>query len=207
MRSYPTAITDQLALKNVGVRDLLSITVRSRSDVDTTQTFRFWSGSHDKSIDVIDPFTGSSESRTFEAAGANIQMSAISYTSGLVVTPLTIQFSRISDRMGTVLRTWDPRLAPVEVHRVYLNPESLQPIATAQPKFIGFVDENPETIPEPGNEGSWEVVCVPHTQELLRVNPATRSDSDQRRRGATDNFYRHTADVGQWEMWWGQLPE
>jgi hypothetical protein len=48
------------------------------------------------------------------------------------------------------------------------------------------------------------LTCASHTQEILRSNPDTRSDASQRLRNSDDSFYKDTATVGDWELFWGR---
>lgn len=205
-RTFDSNINALFADKRLAVRDMFSILVKDRTTPATTQRFNLWSATYSRSINLIDPYTDNVISRTYQGAGANVAISDIPLTSGLVVNPIQIRFSHIANTVETFLRTWSADLAPVEIHRLYMDPNSLQPVAAAVPRFIGTVDENQDTTPPAGGEGSFTLTCVPHTQEMLRINSATRSDEDQRLRDPDDNFYRHAAVVGTWEIWWGEKP-
>ncbi|WP_273523942.1 hypothetical protein [Rhodosalinus sediminis] len=187
-------------------RDFLWIEARRR-DTGAAVTWGAWSDLGTITADVIDPVSGVTVQRTYEGAGSLVQISEVPLVIGLTVQAVEIQLSQIADGAETLIRTYDARRAPVELHRGFLDPATMRLAAPAVPRFMGFVDEAPVETPAEGGEGAIRLTCTGHPQELVRSASAKRSDADQRRRNATDGFYRHAATVSSWKIFWGQKSE
>ena len=156
---------------------------------------------------VLDPATGGSVNRVYRGMGALVEVSPVVLVSGLTVQTVSISLNHLDPEIVALMQAYDLRRAAVELHRGFLDPVSMRLVAPAVPRFSGFVDEAPLTTPAEGGEGSIELICASHTQDLTRSSSAKRSDADQRRRSATDGFFRHAATVGQWTITWGQAEE
>jgi hypothetical protein len=187
-------------------RDFLWITPRRR-DTGAAVTWGAWSDLGTITADVIDPVSGVTVQRTYEGAGSLVQVSEVPLVVGLTVQSVEIQLSQIATGAEALIRTYDARRAPVELHRGFLDPATMRLAAPAVPRFLGFVDEAPVETPAEGGEGGVRLTCVSHAQELVRASSAKRSDADQRRRNANDGFFRHAATVGTWKIFWGQKSE
>lgn len=182
-------------------RDFLFVQPRNRA---TGQRIDWgaWSDVGTVSADVIDPLTGSTVSRTYEGAGELIEGSPVPLAIGLAVQTVTVRISQIAAASDQLIRTYDARFAPVEIHRGFLDPLTLELVAPATPRFRGIVDDvRVERAPD-GDEGAIILTLASHTQELTRGETWKRSDADQRRRSATDTFFQHAATVGSWTIIW-----
>lgn len=183
-------------------RDFLWVTVRNRSNNAPVQ-FGYWSDIGNVDVEVIDPNTNTPETRTFEGAGTLILIDDIPQVANLQVQTIRIKFNQINDSVNTLIRTYDMRQAPVQIFRGMYDPETMQMVAPAVPRFLGFIDTIEWDTPEANDEGGVYANCVSHTQEMTRSNPDTRSDASQRLRNADDEFYKDTSTAGDWEIWWG----
>jgi len=184
-------------------RDFLWITARNRA-TGAPVTWGAWSDVGTVSADVIDPASGATVTRTYEGGGAVIAIGNVQLVTGLTVQAVEISLSQLDAGAQQAVRGHDVRRAPVELHRGFLDPDTHRLVAPAVPRFVGFVDEAPITTPVEGGFGEIRLVCASQTQELTRSSTAKRSDADQRRRNASDGFFRHAATVGTWKIWWGQ---
>lgn len=184
-------------------RDFLWIVARNRA-TDAAETWGAWSGAGNVDADVIDPDSGSTVTRAFEGAGSLIQIGAVPMVSGLTVQVVEIRLSQIAAGAEQLVRGYDVRRAPVQLFRGFLDPATQRMVGPAVPRFVGFVDEADVQTPKEGEEGAITLTCASHAQELTRASTAKRSDADQRQRSATDGFYRHTATVGDWTIYWGR---
>lgn len=192
-----------LQARRLVARDFLWLQVRDRITGDPVFD-GYWSDVGAVTCNVIDPETGGSTSRTFFGAGGLISISDIPLVSNLTVQNITITLSQVADRVNDLVRTYDCKQGRVDVFRGLFNPQTRVMVAPAEPRFVGFIDELPIKTPKEGEDGSIELSCTSHTQEITRANPDTRSDSSQRLRSATDNFYQDVAVVGSWQMFWGK---
>lgn len=203
MRDYSTATRAALSERRLIARDFLWLKMRT---LDTGAPFEygFWSGVGNVAADVVDVTTGLTVARNFEGAGSLISIGDIALVSNLSVQSVEIRLSQVDDNVNAIIRGYELRQAGVEIFRLLFSPETRRPVAAEKPRFFGFVDVVRIVTPKEGEEGGISLSCVSHTQELSRNNPDTRSHESQLLRSATDDFFRDTAAVGDWELFWGQ---
>lgn len=192
-----------LAERRLVPRDFLWIIARDRSD-GGPQTVGFWSGVGDVTGQIIHPDTGLTVNRTWYGTGTLISIGAIPMVSNVTVQTVPIVMNQIDDLVQQAVRLYDMKQARVEIYRGLLDPGTRALVAPAFCRFVGFVDEVEIKTPSENEAGSVTLSCNSHTQELMRSNPDTRSDSSQRLRSATDNFFQDAATVGEWEFFWGR---
>jgi uncharacterized Ntn-hydrolase superfamily protein len=199
------AAANQTALEARGLlpRDFLWITARVRA-TSADYSEGYWSDAGTISAAVYNPDTSLEETRSWKGAGQLIEIGPIARVSNLTVQNVDITFNHLDDSINDLHRLYDLRQAKIEIYRGYLDPDTRQLVAAAEPRFLGFVDEAENTTPAEGGEGSFVIKCVSHTQEFTRSNHEKRSDASQKLRSATDNFYQDTATVGEWELFWGK---
>lgn len=188
---------------NLVSRDFIWFIVRDR-DTGAPVTDGYWSDVGPITADVIDPETGGSQSRSFVGADGLISISDIPLVSTLTVQNVTITLSQVSDRINTLVRTYDCKQGTVQIFRGLFDPATRNMVGPAYPRFYGFIDQAPITTPVENDAGNVTLTCTSNTQELTRANSDTRSDASQRLRSATDNFYQDVAVVGTWQLFWGQ---
>lgn len=200
MRSLPAGAQAALDARAITLRDFIWLVARDRSD-DSAVSVGYWSDVGTVSAQVVNPMTGGTVSRTFAGAGGLISVSQVPMTANLTVQTVTVSVSQVSDA-NDLIRAYDVKQARIEIFRGLFTPAMVQ-LAPAFPRFVGFVDEVQITTPAEGGDGSIDMTCVSHAQEMSRFNPATRSDADLRKRDPDDTFRRHAASVGTWEVTWG----
>lgn len=164
----------------------------------------YWSDVGDVSADVIDPETGGTVTRSFAGASGLISISDIPLVSNLTVQNVTLTLSQVSDRINTLVRGYDCKQGKVQIFRGLFDPATRTMVAPAFPRFVGTIDDAPITTPPENEVGDVSISVTGNTQELTRSNPDTRSDSSQKQRDVEDDFYRHTATVVDWQMYWGK---
>jgi hypothetical protein len=205
MRNLDTQTEAAIANQNILIpRDFLWLVTRNRS-TGAPYAWGCWSGNRTTAASVLDPFTGNAVNRTYEGGGAMVKTSAVPLATGLVTQEVTVALSILNPGAEQVVRQYDLKRAPVQIHRGFMDPNTMQLVAPARPRFVGFVDGAPIETPEEGNDGAVVVLnCVNHVQDLHRSSAEKRSDASQRRRNPTDGFFRHAATVGSWTISWGQ---
>ncbi|NVP54452.1 hypothetical protein [Mycoplana rhizolycopersici] len=192
-----------LAGRRLVPRDFLWIIARDRV-TGGPQASGFWSGVGNVVAPITHPDTGLPVERTWYGTGTLISIGAIPMVSNVTVQSVPIVMSQINDLVQQAVRLYDMKQARVEVYRGLLSPDTRLLVAPAFCRFTGFVDEIEIKTPEENEAGSVTLTCVSHTQELMRSNPDTRSDTSQRLRSATDNFFQDAPTVGEWEFFWGR---
>ena len=202
-RSLTVENTAALAARTLVARDFLWFVARDLETGDPV-TDGFWSDVGNVTAEVLNPDTGAADERTFYGSGALIQVDDVPLVANLTVQNITIRMSQIEDRVEELARTYDLKQARVELYRGLFDPSTRSLVSPAFCRFVGFVDTIEIVTPSEDEDGSVTVNCVSHTQEMTRSNPDTRSDASQRRRSATDDFFRDASVVGQWEHFWGK---
>ncbi|MFP4275519.1 MAG: hypothetical protein ACLFRU_10890 [Paracoccaceae bacterium] len=206
MRPLDPSVQAALEAGALVPRDFVFVTARDRSD-GSPVTWGAWSDLGTITADVIDPVTGVTVQRTYEGAGSLVAVSEVPLVTGLTIQTVQIELSQIAAGAEQLVRGYDIKRAPVELHRGFLDPATMRLVAPVVPRFLGFVDEAEILTPEEGGEGAMQLTCTSHAQELTRSSTSKRSDADQRRRSANDGFFRHAATVGTWKIFWGQKSE
>jgi len=203
MRDYSSATIAALSARKIVARDFLWLKMRV---LDTGLPFEygFWSGIGNISASVVDITTGATVVRNFEGAGSLVKIGDVPFLSSGEAPSIEVAMSQVDENVNAIVRGYDLKQAGVEVYRILLSTETRLPVAAEKPRFFGFVDQVKILTPEEGGEGGISLSCVSHTQELLRSNADTRSYESQLMRDPSDDFYRDTVAVGDWEIFWGQ---
>lgn len=202
-RSLSAANYAALQAHQLVSRDFIWFVVRDRS-TGAPVTDGYWSDVGSITASVVDPDTGGTQSRTFAGADSLISISDIPLVSALTVQNVTITLSQVSDRINTLVRTYDCKQGVVQIFRGLFDPATRSMVGPAYPRFAGFINQAPVTTPAEGAAGNVVLTCTSNTQEMTRANSDTRSDASQRLRSATDNFLQDVAVVGTWQLFWGK---
>jgi hypothetical protein len=184
-------------------RDFIWFVVKDRTS-GAAVTDGYWSDIGIITADIIDPDTGGTVTRTWAGAGSLISISDIPLVSSLTVQNITVTLSQVADRVNNLIRGYECKQGRVEIYRGLFDPNNRIMVAPAVPRFVGTIDEAPITTPAEGENGDVSLSCTSNTVELTRSNPDTRSDSSQRLRSASDDFFVDAAVVGTWQQFWGQ---
>jgi hypothetical protein len=203
MRVLSTAEVTALSARRIVGRDLVWITAKNRSTGDPA-SYGFWNDVGTVSINVVDGRTGAINARSFYGLHASLTVGRIPLVSDITVRELEITLPHLDSIVNEMVRTHDVRGAPIQVYRLFLDPDTRAAISTAKARWVGYVDTAPIETPSEGQEGSVRIVCVSVTRELTRRNHDVRSHESQLRRNNLDFFYKDTAAVGEWEVFWGK---
>lgn len=197
MRALPAEITTYLQQNSaVKVRRLLWITARNR-DTGEPETHGLWDG-EDTTTFVVD-----GETRVYYGFGQFVNWGELTIESTLNIRKLSAVLAPITPEVEQVLRGYDPKFAPVQVHLAFFNPETNNLVAPPLRMFKGWVDKFPLTTPPVGGSGQARLDMVGHTRILTNRLALKRSDETQRRRSAGDSFYSDVTVTGQVQTPWG----
>lgn len=203
MRSIDSATIAYLqARAGVVARQLLWIVAKNR-DTGDPEEIGFWDDLDTLTMSVISGEDGSTVSRTYIGAGALLEIDAIPLVSDLSVRTISVSLSGVSTEVAEAVRTYDPRLAAVEIHRALFDTETRELIAPPIPHFVGRINRLDIPTPEVGGDAVITAEVVSHTRELTRSNPAKRSDETQKLRSG-DRFRRYTGVANKWDVFWGE---
>lgn len=197
MRDLPIEWTNYLAGNSgIKVRQLFWVTARNR-DTNADETIGIWSGEDHQQF-VIDGNT-----RTYYGSGNFLDFGQLMIESTLKVRKLVVTVSGISPEIDTVLRTYDPKFAPVEVHIAIFNTETNNLVSVPLKVFTGWIDKFPVKRPSINSQGEGRIECVGATRLLTRELALKRSNESQKKRSAGDTFLKDVAMTGQVTTPWG----
>lgn len=205
MRVLDTAIVAALADGRLVRRDAIFVTARDRGD-GSPHSAGFWTDFESVSFDVIDGLTGDTETRLFHAAGGLLSVGDIPFTSDLSIRQVDVTLSPLDATAETYLRTYDLRLAPIQIYRPIFDPDTFALVAEPQAVFVGTIEEAPITTPAEGGEAKAVLRCVSATAELTRASAELRSDESQKLRSG-DRFFQYAATMPGRVVYWGQKPD
>lgn len=154
-------------------------------------------------VNVVDGITGSVTSRTFAGDEAPIaSLDPVPMKVGLDVATIQVVLNHLHPAVEDMIRGSDVRNAVVQIHRGYLDPDSMLLVANPRIRFLGQVNQAPIATGAAGSAGSATLRIVGTTRQLTRTNPAKRSDEQQRLRSG-DRFRRY-GGVTSYDYWWGE---
>jgi hypothetical protein len=194
-RSYTTTTGDYLSARvSMSARTLLWISPKNRS-TGATETIGLWTGYDDLTftIDGVD--------RLYYGAGPLISVDAITMTTGLQVQMQKVRLSMISDAVQQAIRTYDTRLAPVEIHRALFTDDTL--IDAPVRVFKGWCDSINITREAEGGSFYGDMTLASAARALTRSLATTKSDADLRRRSSTDAFRKYASIAAAVPYYWG----
>jgi len=186
------AFQSRVAVAN---RILFWITARNRG-TGLPESLGLWNGGYDRS------FTIGGNARTYVGAGALMQVPPLVYQVGLDVRMQRLSLSPIDATVGAMIRTYDSRLAPVEIHRATFDPVTGVLISEPHRLFKGLIDEL-EVVTDPKGEVRCEVTVASSARYLTRTLTLKRSDATQQLRSG-DRFLRYADVSGEVDVYWGE---
>ena len=198
MRSYPP-ITAAYFASRAAFRAHLLVWVSARNRTSgLTESIGFWTGA-DHAEFVLE-----GETRTYYGAGAMLTADPIRSQTGLKVRTWRIVFNQVAPEAQQLIRGYDARHAPVEVHRALFDPEGEQLIDTPHLVRRGFIDKAPITTPPKGETGGQIAIEI-STQSRALTRPVSRyrSDASLRGRAPADAFRKYASIADSVDTKWG----
>jgi len=197
MRSYSPTTAAYFASRAAFLGHVLVwLSARNRS-TGAAETIGFWTGA-----DHME-FTIGGQTRTYYGAGSMLTMEPIRQQSGIKVRTQRITFSQVSAEVLQALRVYDPRHAPVEVHRALFDPLTEALIDAPHVILRGYIDKVKLTTPAKNSAGNVTVEIASEARVLTKALHRYRSDATLRARSPNDTFrqYASQTDV---ETSWGR---
>lgn len=185
-------------------RNFVWVTAKDR-DTGVATTIGFWDEPEDVSVAVIAPADGTEATRSYYG-GAILSIDPIPLVVGLDVRTVQVVLNPLHAQVENLIRTLEPRLARVEIHRGHYDPDTMTLVAAPRIRFLGQLDGAPIMTAAVGGESTATLRIASHTRELTRTNPAKKSDEQQQRRSG-DRFRRYNAIAGDIPYWWGEASD
>lgn len=199
MRSFdaPTLAALQNRTERM-MRVLVWVTARNRTS-GLPEQIGLWNGGYDRS------FTINGVARTYVGAGALMQIPPLVYQVGLAVRMHRLTMSPIDQAVANLVRGYDTRLGPIEIHRAVFDPNTTLLVSEPHRLFKGIVDEMEETR---GANGEIRLECTVagSSRYLTRTLTLKRSDESQKLRTG-DRFLRYADVSGEVDVYWGENRE
>lgn len=201
MRTLPTDVQTRLdAGTPTLIRNLIWITANDG------ETYGFWDGETDETIDVVRPSDGSTVSRAFYGGRDLIAPGSVD-AAALIVRALSFSLSGASSTVTGMLEASDLRDAAIEWFKGYADPATGEFVADPECEFEGRIDGVRRSTPGSDIGGGSisdvvEISCLSHARELTRTSAKTRSYQHGLER-SDDQFYKYAAGAGRWRIRWG----
>ena len=198
MRTYDSPTSTYLAARaGTVIRILIWAEAKNRS-TGLTETLGLWTGAEDRA------FTIEGGARTYFGAGSVMQVPPITYSTGLAVRMQRLTLSPLAPAVGDLIRTYDCRFAPLQIHRALFSTGDGALIAEPHRVFKGFIDEAEVITPESGGEARCEVTVASSARLLTRTLAQKKSDATQQLRSG-DRLRKYVEVSGSVDIWWGEL--
>lgn len=198
MRYYTPTTTAYFAARADFVgHNLYWFTAINRAN-GAVETIGFWSGADHAT------FTIDGQARIYYGAGNFVSMDPMRRQTGVKARSQRVQFAQVSPEFLTLIRTYDPRHAAVEIHRALFDPLSEQ--LADEPHLIqrGFVDKAAFPTPAKGGSASVSIEIATHARALTKKVSRYRSDASLRARSPSDAFRQYASITEAVETVWGR---
>src|SRR5690606_14762458 len=140
-----------------------------------------WSGDDPITTNVIDGKDGNEVERSY-VGGVDLDVGIIPRTTDLTVQSITVSLSQIAYPVQLMVRGYDPRLAPVEIHECLLTRGGV-PVAAPEPLYVGIIDDINLNTPRVGDRGRIEFTVLNANMLMLtKQNFRKRSYEGQKQR-------------------------
>ncbi len=168
------------------------------------KTFGFTDFGEDVATNIVDGLTGSTVSHTFYGDNRPIVgMDSMPLRLGVEIDNVRVTLAHLHPQVQDLVRAYNCRNAPVQIHRGWLSPDSMLLVAEPRCRRLGQINGTPIETPAKGGEGSIVLTIVSQSRELTRTNPAKASQEFYARRSG-DLWGQYTGTAGQWSIWWGE---
>lgn len=202
MQFRPAAMRAYLSRRDpFVVQHLVWIAARNRAS-GAVETIGFWTGEDHREISV------GGQTRTYYGAGGLLALEPISHAVGTDIRTVRATLAPMAPEVAMAVRGYDPRQAPVEVHRMLLNPTNYAIIGTPVRRLKGWIDRLELPVSDEGREARCELTIASNARAGTRTLALKKSDASQRLRrlpdGREDRFYRYTDITGAVPLKWGE---
>lgn len=198
MRAYDGSTSAYLtAQAGMVARSLIWVVARNRT-TGGSETMGLWTG------DDHQDFVIGGVTRTYYGAGGVLTLEPITMSVGLAVRMQHLTLAPVAPEVETLIRGYDVRLAPVEIHRALFDPLTRALVAEPLRTFKGWIDSLTLPTPVVGGQAAIEVTLASSARALTRALALKQSDETLRLRAPNDGFRRYAVMSGSVETVWGE---
>jgi hypothetical protein len=196
MRSYDTATATYFASSpGIVARILFWAQARNRL-TSAVENVGLWNGAQMRNFTI-----GGTDRDYYAAAG--LKRIEMAMQAGLTVRMSQLILSPVSLEVTNLIRAYDARFAPFEIHRALFTTDTGALVAEPHRVFKGFIDEVQIKTPKEGEEAQVVLSLASTARQLTRTLALMQSDETQRRRSG-DRFRRYADVSGSVETPWGE---
>ena len=201
MQARPAALASHLnARLPIVVRWLLWISARNRA-TGATETVGLWTGEDHQDI-VVD-----GQTRPYFGAGGLVSLDPIRSGVGTDIRETRARLSPMAPEVEMAIRGYDVRQAPIEVHRLVLNPATMAAVGAPVIRLRGWVNKAIIVTAGDGQEGRCDLTIVSSARAGTKALSLKKSDASGRLRtlpdGGQDRFFKYTDVSGAVPVKWG----
>lgn len=196
MREFDANTAGYFAAATGIVSHILFWMIVKNRTTGASEPLGLWTGDDHQSF-VVD-----GETRTYLGAGALMGLPSLIYEAGLDVRNYRFSLASLAPEVAEALRYYEPRLAPVQVHRALFDPMTGALVSNPYRLLVGVVDDVSIVTPEMGGQGAASVSVASSARSLTRALPICKSDEQQKLRGG-DRFRRWVDVSGSVDVFWG----
>lgn len=188
--TYPVVSRGALALEV-----LIWIRAKNRT-TGAPEVLGLWTGLEPRAFSI------NGVSRTYEGAGAVLDVPDLISQVGLGVQMQSASLALVTEEVQELIRGYDARQAPVEIHLARFDPVTNQLLDVTR-AFKGWLDE--AAVREGVKNGSASLTArlASSARALTRLVPLRRSDTAHQTAQPGDAFFRYADVSGAVSVWWG----
>jgi len=185
----------QAARGPVNAEILIWFEVKDR-DTGLAQTLGFSTLDEDRTFEV------EGEQRVYIGLGERVNVGNLISQTGVVVQTQRVSVSGLTEAANLLIKEFDARNAPAQIHSVQFDPETLQ-VIVIDDILKGFLNKAPESGSKKGGEPVFDLQFNTAARNLTRTLPLTQSHAYQQQFN-NDEFMKYADVSGTTEVYWGQ---
>lgn len=167
---------------------------RSTGEVET---LGIWNGDDHRE------FTIAGETRTYYGAGSLLSVDPITSQTGLKVRTHRIKLSPLAPEVQQLIRGYEPRFAPVELHRAVFDPDTHALIDEPHRRVKGYIDKVTLKTGPKAESVTCEIEIASAARALTIPLSRKRSHETLQARSPGDGFRRYASVAGVITVPWG----
>lgn len=161
------------------------------------ETVGLWNGDDHRE------FTIAGETRTYYGSGGLLSVDPITSQTGLRVRSHRLTLSPLATEVQTLIRGYDARFAPVELHRALFDPDTHNLIDEPHRRFRGYIDKVQFKTGPKGGTVTVELTLASSARALTVPLSRHRSNETLRARAPGDGFRKYSDVAGVITTPWG----
>lgn len=198
MRDYDVATVDFLQSRaGVVAHRLIWISARNTA-TGLIEDLGLWSGEDNMG------FTIGGQSRDYIGAGVLLDPEPITSQPGLDVRIHQLRMAAIAPKVEELVKGYDTRFAPVEMHRALFHPDTRQLVAEPHRIYKGMIDQITFPREVPGGSPACVVSVASETRILTRTLASKKSNESHVARNGGDGFRQYAVVSGSVSVFWGE---